>query len=374
MLNGFGAPERQASPFEYKFTEDGGDPAGTFEGYGSVFNNEDEGGDVMLPGAFKRTLANHKRAGTMPKMLLNHGSMGLGAMVGSDPMADLPIGKWKAMFEDGKGLEVKGRLINLDTERGKSIYGAMKEGELRGLSIGYRVKDFVRGTKPSEPRRQLKEVDLFEVSPVTFPMNTQAGVSTVKLSDRLSRQDGETGNHLGLAICGYATLWDREHFFEGRYETFAKGCFDEGLAAGLQVGFFLDHDKTQFMGSTLDRLEVFSDDIGVAFKFWPDVSDRHQAALANVADGVRRECSVGSQTIRDTIVEFGGRTQRIIHSALLVDISIGKSAVVRGTYATLIDPNESSLEDDCKSGRLAARLAIRKSTDALRDSIFAGMR
>lgn len=172
--------ERKASVFEYKFTDNDGDEAGTFEGYGSVFGNKDSYGDVMAPGAFQKTLARHKSAGTMPKMLLNHGSMGGSLFGGSDPMADLPIGKWTSMSEDANGLQVKGRLINLDTERGKSIYGAMKEGELSGLSIGYLPKEFERGTKPDEPKRTLKSVDLFEVSPVTFPANEMAGVSAIK--------------------------------------------------------------------------------------------------------------------------------------------------------------------------------------------------
>lgn len=171
--------EHKASSFEYKFVEDG-NAVGTFEGYGSVFNNEDDGGDMMMPGAFQKTLDAHKAAGTMPKMLLNHGSMGGSPFGGNDPMADLPIGKWTAMSEDTRGLQTKGRLINLDTERGKNIYGAMKEGELDGLSIGYIAKDFTRGAKPNEPRRSLKSVDLFEVSPVTFPMNKQAGINSVK--------------------------------------------------------------------------------------------------------------------------------------------------------------------------------------------------
>ena len=55
-------------------------------------------------------------------------------------------------------LASKGRLINLDTESGKRIYGAMKEGELDGESIGYRVGEFTRGTKPNEPRRAIKTI------------------------------------------------------------------------------------------------------------------------------------------------------------------------------------------------------------------------
>src|SRR2546427_13032820 len=94
----------------------------------------------------------------------------LGGFLSSPAPEDLmPIGKWTSMSEDSHGLQAKGRLINLDTESGKRIYGAMKENALSGLSIGYRAKDFVRGTKENEPRRTLKQVHLVEVSPVTFP-------------------------------------------------------------------------------------------------------------------------------------------------------------------------------------------------------------
>ncbi|MGJ5149860.1 HK97 family phage prohead protease [Bradyrhizobium sp. HKCCYLR1023] len=173
---------RRAVSFQYKFVEDG-NPAGTFEGYGSVFNNEDDGGDLITPGAFTGVLARHAAKSTMPKMLLNHGSMG-GFFGGGDPMSDVPIGCWSGMSEDNHGLQCKGRLINLDTECGKRIYGAMKEKALDGLSIGYRVGDFVRGTKPNEPRRTIKSIkDLPEVSLVTFPMNDLARTGAVKAAD-----------------------------------------------------------------------------------------------------------------------------------------------------------------------------------------------
>jgi Escherichia/Staphylococcus phage prohead protease len=136
-------PERKAVALEYKFVDEAAAP-GTFEGYGSVFGNEDDGGDLILPGAFSGVVARHAAKGTMPNMLLNHGSMGSGLFGGNDPLADLPIGKWQALSEDSHGLASKDRLINLDTESGKRIYGAMKEGELDGQSIGYRVGEFTR--------------------------------------------------------------------------------------------------------------------------------------------------------------------------------------------------------------------------------------
>jgi HK97 family phage prohead protease len=143
-----------------------------------------------MPGAFTGVLQRHQAKASMPKMLLNHGSMG--GFFGSDPMADLPVGSWSTMSEDSHGLQRKGRLINLDTESGKRIYGAMKENTLDGLSIGYRVGEFTRGTKPNEPRRTIKSIkDLPEVSLVTFPMNDLARTGAVKASDIRTIRDFE---------------------------------------------------------------------------------------------------------------------------------------------------------------------------------------
>ena len=141
-----GRPERKAFVFEYKLVDEGTVP-GTFEGYGSVFNNGDDGGDLILPGAFAGAIQRHQAKSTMPKMLLNHGSMG-GFFGGSDPMADLPVGCWNTMSEDTHGLQCKGRLINLDTESGKGMYGAMKERALDGLRSVTRS-----ATSPAAPSR-----------------------------------------------------------------------------------------------------------------------------------------------------------------------------------------------------------------------------
>ncbi len=160
------------APFEVKFA-DGGTP-GAFEGYGAVFGNTDAYGDVIQKGAFKETLRDWSKSKKLPPMLVQHG----GWMM--TDMDALPVGVWEGMSEDDTGLHVKGRLINLDTERGKTIHGAMKEGALDGMSIGYRAKEFSLGTKPDEPRRTLKKIDLMEVSVVTFPANGKARVSSVK--------------------------------------------------------------------------------------------------------------------------------------------------------------------------------------------------
>lgn len=142
---------------------------GTFEGYGSVFNITDFGGDVVLPGAFADTLAAQKAAGRMPAMLWQH------------RQAE-PIGIYTDMSEDSVGLKVKGQLA-LKTARGSEAYELLKMGALSGMSIGYKSRDdsYDRVTGV----RSLKKVDLYELSLVTFPMNDASRVSSVKTIETL---------------------------------------------------------------------------------------------------------------------------------------------------------------------------------------------
>lgn len=164
------------------------DTAGmTFEGYGAVFGNVDSYGDVIQPGAFADTLAAAQKTGTWPAMLLQHGGWGMGA----EDMT--PIGIWTGLSEDGIGLKVQGKFA--DTVRGREAYALLKmdpRPAIDGLSIGYIPKEWSQRSKPEEPRRTLKKVDLLEVSLVTFPANGKARVSSVKaLDDIASLADAE---------------------------------------------------------------------------------------------------------------------------------------------------------------------------------------
>jgi hypothetical protein len=94
----------------------------------------------------------------------------------------LPVGQWVDMQENKRGLKVDGRLFALNTERGQYLYEGLKAGVLDGLSIGYKTREFMRGTKPGEPERTLTNIDLWEVSIVTFPANPQARVGAVKMT------------------------------------------------------------------------------------------------------------------------------------------------------------------------------------------------
>jgi len=162
---------------EVKFAApDSTDPAEmSFTGYGAVFGNVDSYGDVIDAGAFADTLSQAKKSGQYPAMLLQHGGWGMG----SQDMT--PIGIWTSLAEDGHGLKVEGKLAA--TPRGQEVYTLMKmkpRSAITGLSIGYIPKKFTMGTKPTEPRRTLHAVDLIEISPVTFPANGKARVSSVK--------------------------------------------------------------------------------------------------------------------------------------------------------------------------------------------------
>lgn len=159
----------------------------TFEGYGAVFGNVDSYGDVIQPGAFADTLAAAQKTGTWPAMLLQHGGWGMGA----EDMT--PIGIWTGLSEDGIGLKVQGKFA--DTVRGREAYALLKmdpRPAIDGLSIGYIPKEWTQRSKPEEPRRTLKKVDLLEVSLVTFPANGKARVSAVKsLEEIASLADAE---------------------------------------------------------------------------------------------------------------------------------------------------------------------------------------
>jgi HK97 family phage prohead protease len=131
-----------------------GDDA-TIEGYASVFGSVDQGGDAVLPGAFAPSL----KAGRKVRMLWQHDAF-------------QPIGVWDDVREDQKGLWVRGRILT-DVAKGREAASLVAAGAIDGLSIGYRTK---RAERDGKGRRLLAEVELWEVSLVTFPMLVQARV------------------------------------------------------------------------------------------------------------------------------------------------------------------------------------------------------
>lgn len=139
--------------------------AGLFEGYASTFGERDLGGDIVVAGAMTKSLKARGAKGV--RMFADHDSR-------------KRIGVWTDLIEDEKGLYVKGRLL-LEKQDGKDAYIDLKEGALDGMSIGFRTKaDSYDGRRKA---RMLKEIDLLEISLVSFPMNENARVTGVKSAD-----------------------------------------------------------------------------------------------------------------------------------------------------------------------------------------------
>jgi len=161
---------------ELKFAADDGAQAMSFTGYGAVFGNVDSYGDVIEAGAFSKFLADVKSGEQpWPAMLSQHG----GWQMSAEDMT--PIGVWTDFSEDGHGLKVEGQLA--DTPRGREMHALMKMSPrpaIDGMSIGYIAKEWEPRTKPEDPKRRLKRIDLIEVSIVTRPANGKARVESVK--------------------------------------------------------------------------------------------------------------------------------------------------------------------------------------------------
>ncbi len=149
---------------EHKFSPLGKDLTVTegtlIEGYASVFGARDQGGDVVEAGAYAASLKRLAARGGRVKMLWQH-----------DPAR--PIGVWDEVREDARGLWVKGRILT-EVAQGREAAALVGAGAIDGLSIGYRT---LKARKDDAGRRMLAEVELWEVSLVTFPMLTEARVA-----------------------------------------------------------------------------------------------------------------------------------------------------------------------------------------------------
>jgi HK97 family phage prohead protease len=159
---GLGSLETKFRTFDAELAlKDGAEIAG----YASLFGTADQGGDVVQAGAYGASLARLARAGRGVKMLWQH-----------DPSR--PIGVWDEVREDGKGLFVRGRLL-LEVQAAREAHVLLKAGAIDGLSIGYRT---LRAVKSGAERR-LHEIELWEVSLVTFPMLPEARVQADAYDD-----------------------------------------------------------------------------------------------------------------------------------------------------------------------------------------------
>ncbi len=138
------------------------EPDGTVEGYASLFGEIDAARDMVMPGAFSRTLK--MRGLRRIPMLFQH-----------DPAE--PIGVWFELTEDFRGLRARGKLIP-EVARARELIALVRSGAVDGLSIGFRT---VKGRiDPASRVRKIIDLDLWEISIVTFPLLAGARVRAVK--------------------------------------------------------------------------------------------------------------------------------------------------------------------------------------------------
>lgn len=144
---------------------------GKFAGFGSVFDVVDSDSDVIVKGAFKKSL--RKRT---PSMLWQH-------------KMQEPIGVYTSLKETSEGLVVEGE-INLEVQQGREAFSLLKQGALTGLSVGFITKGYDIDSKRRV--RTIKEADLFEISLVTFPANDSARITSVKSFSEMTTREVES--------------------------------------------------------------------------------------------------------------------------------------------------------------------------------------
>lgn len=181
--------DRLAFDLELKLADGEGAATGSVSGYGSVYNVLDRGGDVVKPGAFRKSLAAWRKKKALPPMLWQHDAW-------------TPVGIWNAIEEDDRGLKVAGQLV-LDVPQAASARALIIAGAVKGLSIGYRTtKDEI---DRSTGVRSIIEADLWEISLVTFPMNELALITGAKSFDdrtleQAFRDEGLSHREAKLAV------------------------------------------------------------------------------------------------------------------------------------------------------------------------------
>lgn len=155
------------------------DEGGHFEGYASVFGVVDSDGDVIVKGAFKNSIERYAKTGKRPKMLWQHDRREI-------------VGKFLELREDDVGLFVSGTLI-MEVQRGAEAYALLKAGELDAMSVGFNITGEDETIDTMGRGRVITDLDLWEISLVTWGANPEAKVSnvkTIKDFERLLRDAG----------------------------------------------------------------------------------------------------------------------------------------------------------------------------------------
>lgn len=140
---------------------------GVFEGHAAVFNERNGHNEIVVPGAFKRSLLEHQKRGVNPPLLLHHDRSKI-------------AGVWTHIEEDKTGLLVRGQLA-MKTTLGREAFELASMGGLTGVSIGFRE----RGSKMDRDGTLiLTDIDLVEISLVALPSADKARIKSVRADNR----------------------------------------------------------------------------------------------------------------------------------------------------------------------------------------------
>jgi len=193
---------RKSEKTEYKTLsfelEDYDEEQGIFSGYAAVFNTVDNGGDIIEPGAFTKTIAEGTER---VKILSQHNDY------------DLPIGRPIVLREDAHGLYIKGQIS--DTATGRDVKTLLKDKVLNELSIGYDPVTF--DYDKEDGVRHLRELKLWEVSIVTWAMHPDATITGYKAAEAADR-----ANQMATAVV--ADLKEGRKISTVRLKTLKEAC------------------------------------------------------------------------------------------------------------------------------------------------------
>lgn len=208
---------------------------GEFEGYASVFDHTDSVHDKVVKGAFKSSLTCHKEKGTLPALLWQHDT-------------NEPIGKWIGVYEDSHGLFVRGKLYIDDIPRARQAFKLMSEQAMTGLSIGFKALESYKD--PHTGERVLTQIDLLEISLVTFPALDAARVSSVKQTLRRGLLPDERSLEAFLREAGFSRKQSKA-FISAGYKSL--GPRDAGQK---EIG--LNNDNVRAIQNLTQRLYALS--------------------------------------------------------------------------------------------------------------------
>lgn len=148
---------------------------GVISGYASIFNNVDSYGDIVVEGAFKKSLERIEKTGKVISIFYGHNM--------EDPRAN--IGRVIELREDNRGLFFKAQLDLSGDTYGRLVYGQLKDGRLDSLSFGFSVVDGAN----TEFGYELRELELYEISVVPIPANQEARITEIKSGRAISAKN-----------------------------------------------------------------------------------------------------------------------------------------------------------------------------------------